>query len=155
MRRWQRATTGPWWHDDGIVLNTGSNANVVSFWQAMLGASSCLTIDGIYGTVTKNKTKTWQADIAHVTADGIVGYNTWLQTQFAQTPGPLPFYRLVNDGGGYWHYYTGTLEAYFYWNPANPYTGDMWLWKPFASSSSWYNSSPTSNPITPVDSTLC
>jgi len=124
------ATSGPYWHDDGIVLDNGSNADVVGFWQALLGGKACLTIDGIYGPETKSITKSWQADIAHVTVDGVVGPNTWLYTEFAQAPGPLPFYRLVSDGGVYWHYYTGTLDVSLYWNTANPYTGDMWYWEP-------------------------
>lgn len=150
------ATSSVYWHDDGITLSTGSNANVVGFWQQLLGAKWCLTLDGLFGANTRNLTEDWQAQIAGVPQDGVVGTNTWSHTQFALTPPPASYYRLSGIGGGYWSYYNGNGVSTMYWEPLNPYLGDHWIWAADpATPANWYNSLPNVNNISAVSSAAC
>lgn len=142
------ALSGPYWHDDGVVLQNGySNANVVGFWQALLLSNGgCgFTIDGVFGSATESRTVSVQTSVAGVTGDGVVGSNTWLYTQFAQYDGSN--YRLVSTGSGYFYYYGGgASNAHYYWNSSNPYVGDMWLFL-MEGTGVWYNSSASTNGI--------
>lgn len=68
----------------GYVLNTGSQGDSVRFIQSYLNAVNSyigagwpvLTVDGIYGSMTKQVVKNFQTRY-NLAADGIVGANTW------------------------------------------------------------------------------
>ena len=54
------------------TIKKGSKGNAVKVWQIIIGAAA----DGNFGSGTEAVTKTWQGSHG-LTADGIVGKNTW------------------------------------------------------------------------------
>lgn len=86
------------WSDEGAI-STGNSGNVVGMWQQML-YMACnnppnFSQDGIFGTNTKNATKSYQTSYGLV-SDGVVGPNTWTkarsQTFYSGSPGNYNFY---------------------------------------------------------------
>lgn len=57
---------------EAVTIKVGSRGKWVSIWQEIVQADP----DGIFGPKTKSKTKTYQT-ANKLTADGIVGKNTW------------------------------------------------------------------------------
>lgn len=143
---------GPYWHDDGITLNTGSNADVVGFWQTLLysgGWSSGCYIDGIYGATTKTQTQHFQTGVlgfSGTQVDGVVGSNTLAATWAAQHSAPDGnFFRLTTTGGGMWTYYGGgASNAHLGWGGG---ASDPWKW--LRPGGSWQTTSTAYNNITP------
>lgn len=69
------ATTTTVKESEDYSMNTikkGSKGNAVKVWQIIIGA----TPDGSFGSGTESMTKTWQRNHG-LTADGIVGKNSW------------------------------------------------------------------------------
>lgn len=54
------------------TIKKGSKGNAVKVWQIIIGT----TVDGNFGSGTESMTKTWQKNHG-LTADGIVGKNSW------------------------------------------------------------------------------
>jgi peptidoglycan hydrolase-like protein with peptidoglycan-binding domain len=65
------------------TIKIGSRGEVVKEWQRIIGVEP----DGIFGSGTQAKTKTWQA-ARKLTADGIVGPATWAVAPAVATTGP-------------------------------------------------------------------
>ena len=71
-----------WWHSSSFQLSTGHNpvSNAVGFWQVILSANTCgLTVDGLFGTQTHNRTLVHQGMLG-LTQDGVVGVATFYAT---------------------------------------------------------------------------
>jgi len=102
----------------GTCVNSG---NVVITWQMILWADGLANecdstsntktgFDGQFGPLTASATKTWQSRHG-LTADGIVGPNTWSKARGHFTAeGEI-------SGGVYGFHYTGTAHTVGYvWN---------------------------------------
>jgi hypothetical protein len=127
-----------------MTLSATSNkySNATAFWQLILNSNgSCLAVDGIFGTLTRNATIGFQNDFGATPANGTVAVGTWNATQFAlipQNPNEPPSYRHQPtgyvDGFGtqYFTYYGGGggEEAKQGWNPYVP----QWFFNPFMNS---------------------
>lgn len=80
------ASPGPTgqWPDEHVLYKGGpyTVSDITGVWQAILWADNFLAqcggagVDGVFGTATKNATISWQ-DANDITADGIVGSQTW------------------------------------------------------------------------------
>ena len=128
--RYSGTIKGTYWSDDGVTLAIGSNSQAVGFWQTILYSNAyCFgSVDDVFGAVTKSYTQNFQTAVAHVTADGVVGSNTWISTEFATyTDAGGTYYRLVNHGSGRWTFYGGSAsEAELNWDGT---ASGAWWWK--------------------------
>lgn len=130
------------WSVSGHTLQSGSNSNMVGFWQA-LGTTKICIVDGIFGSQTVAYTKRMQVEVAYppIAQTGIVNNTTWNAIEGAVTPpneGSVA--RLVRDSGtppngnGFFHYYNGDpLDASLYWQGTNTGTG-LWKFRPLGTS---------------------
>ncbi len=121
---------GSRWSAAATTLNSGFSSNEVGFWQQLLfSMAPCFgPLDGIYGTLTKNTTKDFQQNLLHYTGaqvDGIVGWRTWDDTQYASYERVGHTYkRLSASGGGHYDYYGGSAYSDdFYWGGG---AADIW-----------------------------
>ena len=71
------------------TIQKGSNGNDVREWQNFLNSQGYnLSVDGIFGDNTYNATKEWQGKNG-LTADGIVGQNTWGKAGYSNINKPV------------------------------------------------------------------
>jgi hypothetical protein len=130
------------WSLSGHTLQSGTNSNMVGFWQT-LGSTKICVDNGVFNAATVTYTKRMQAEVAYppIAQTGIVNTTTWNAIQGAVTPPDQgSFARLVRDSGappngnGFFHYYNGEAsDASLYWQGTNTGTG-LWKFRPLATS---------------------
>jgi len=136
------------WGDE-VQLSNPTSSDAAGFWQNILFAGNWpgCNVDGAFGPNTHSRTVSFQTGMLGYTssqADGIVdpgGSNTstWYRTQFLQTTGAQPFYRLIDDGGDNWRYYGGgAADAVMLWT--GPESGGTWKWQ-HPVSGTWHTTS--------------
>jgi peptidoglycan hydrolase-like protein with peptidoglycan-binding domain len=98
------------WSSAGIVLTQGQSSNTVGFWQNLVKSwYTPLCVDGLFGNQTWIHTHGFQTNVAKVTADGIVGPQTWNGTQYATARAGFRRLQQIADEG--WSYYGGSASS--------------------------------------------
>jgi len=94
-----------------------TNGNVVGFWQTALWADNFLGLcggagaDGIFGSITRTATISWQQRYG-LSADGVIGANTWTTA----------YGFVINYPPGSWNYY-GRNQNF----PMSPQSDGWWF----------------------------
>ena len=87
------------WSLSGHTLQSGTNSNMVGFWQT-LGSTKICVDNGVFNAATVTYTKRMQAEVAYppIAQTGIVNTATWNAIQGAVTPPDQgSFARLIHD----------------------------------------------------------
>jgi hypothetical protein len=107
------ATTGPW--KNNCTVSQGASSKLVEVIQYSVNQENAfcpvVSVDGIFGPATLAGVKCFQSHL-HLTADGIVGPNTWNAMEGILLPGPL------QGNWNYLGYYGGAHMDDRYWVPS-------------------------------------
>jgi len=93
------------WNDEGILSTSRhASSNATCLWQKVLWADGHLnwnSIDGVFGSATRDATEKWQSDWADGAADGVVGKATFTAAgrSLADTDGNGSVDTYVGTGG--------------------------------------------------------
>ena len=102
------------WSSASITVSQSQHkiSNTTGFWQTIVKSNVWnLCVDGDFGPATHSATVSFQSNVAGVSADGIVGPQTWNGTQYATFSGGNP--RLVMYSmDNYWYYGGAASSTY-------------------------------------------